>query len=776
MAAINSYLFKRAINQFLKCNELDSDKGKALVDKIKDGANDNLNVILETMTGAPALHRDLLKAICIEKIENLSEDFFLNSLSHNKTSIRSSASEILVQSNAVKPEKLFKRLKEPDVNFSEILTVLRTQKSSLKPEDIINNAMRLEASNALQLLKLAEELLTPLNLAKLAVQPKKIKDPALKINLLRYLSSVQQAAVADLIIEFLSDINKSVVLEALKSLTRLSVRFDVSPVLPLISGMSEAHQTLALEVITNQINPFLIPQLSICFSTKLTALHHALVIIIADHVNKKSFVGFLSEFETKDSWTKDQIINLFLKLNNSNLLSVAKELSSHDSEFVRSCAQKISGYDIDDDNLEKIGEFALNEDWQVSLRAIQTLGKSANPASVGILQKVLSVRPDVSVAVLNAVKQLGYSSGLGIAFLCLDNSEISIQRSALETIASIADEKHAKSARDSITWKIPTFEPEIAAIANLIIEKINFRFDPSANKPSPDKQSDMKMPMLENLESIKIGSVWMERYRILKEIGRGTMGFVMLVEDEVIGESLVLKFMHPELTIDPDSRERFKREFAYTRKVSHPSVIRVHDLFLKDDICALSMEYFESHGINELFNKKKAIGDRKGLEILLQVSSGMAAAHKQGVIHRDLKPSNILINQLNQVKIVDFGIAAATTGIDSTLTKTGAIIGSPAYLAPERVGGLKADNRSDIYSLGIIAYYMFSGVLPYVGKPMAILLKHRQGNAPLVHQINKNINPGISALISNMMAIDPDKRPQSMLTILDQVKVLLAAT
>jgi serine/threonine-protein kinase len=139
------------------------------------------------------------------------------------------------------------------------------------------------------------------------------------------------------------------------------------------------------------------------------------------------------------------------------------------------------------------------------------------------------------------------------------------------------------------------------------------------------------------------------------------------------------------------------------------------------------MEFFKSRGIDEYLKEKGYFKADEGLRVVLQVAKGMAAAHDQGVIHRDLKPSNILMNEKGLVKIVDFGIAAATSKAESnmTLTQQGSIIGTPAYISPERARGLEADHRSDIYALGVIAYCLFSGKLPYTGEPMSIVPAHR---------------------------------------------------
>ena len=789
MAKLSSILFKRSLNQFLDCSDLDSSKAKGLTEKIRKSSGDYLDIILESIIHAPLAHGEVLKAICQENVEGFSEEFFLDNLSHDETVYRTSVTDILSHSKAVHADKLYKRLHEPGASAAEIIDLLGVQARLLKPEEIINNALKLDTAYAIQLLKLVEGSEIPIDLSRLRFQTGKIKNPIFKGNLLRYFSRVEEAEVAPLIIEFLADSNKTVVLEALNALRRLNVGFDVSVLLPLLAGMTEVEQALAIEVIEKQANSVLIAKLAPYLSGKSELLQAAIGRIIGNYADRKSFEEFLLNLEKEDTWVREQAVEFLQKLKNKNLFKVAAELNSHEQEFIRASAQKIAGYQLGASDLEKIGKFALSDDWQVRQRAIQTLSKSGNRASVKILGKVVSSWPEESVAVLEALQQLGYSKGLEVAFKCLEGSDLAVQRSALETINAITSEKHAQNARESIAWKLPKLNPALRGKAQDIIVRMGSEFglpeikidledvaEPDINlagsyeAPAPKATAN-----LASLDVLQIDSLWLDRYHIIEEIGRGAMGLVMLVEDKMVDEMLILKFMQPELTMDSGSRERFKREVKYARKVGHPNVIRVHDLLLQDNLCALSMEYFKSSGLEKLISQKKRFNTLEGLEILYQVSDGMAAAHSQAVIHRDLKPSNILVDAAGQVKIVDFGIASATTGADSTITQTGSIIGSPAYLAPERVEGLEADHRSDIYSLGIIAYYMFSGQLPYSGQPMQVLARHREGGAAPVNMVNAEASAEVSQLIQTMMAVAPDARPKSMQLVRDAIRQIMDA-
>lgn len=689
------------------------------------------------------------------------------------------------KSTTIDSSRLFRNLQKPDASHGEIIGLLDSHKHLLRPEDIINHALKLDSHYAIQLLNLVEGSNLPIDLSKLSLQIGKYDNPEFKTILLRYFGTVEQPQIALMLSRFLTDSNKIVVLQALQALNRLPVSFDASIMLPFIESMSSVEQELAFAIIDKQANASLVPHLSAYLTGKSTDRNDFFGKIIAEHTDEENFEYFLQRLNIEDDWTQQQSIACLQKFSNENLSEVARKLANHKQEFIRNTAQLLVINLLDDKDIKKIAEFALSDNWQARARAVQSLAKSSNRASIPILKNVFDQWPDTSVLVLRAVKQLGFSKGLEIAFECLKSSEANVQRAALETITALTSEKHASNIRDNILWNIPALTHELRGYARQLIMQLTKDYGLSVleidDKPVagggfveiPETQIVNSEENKSLLDTLKPGSVWMDRYHIKKEIGRGAMGRVMLVEDDMIDESLIVKFMLPELTIDKQSTERFKREVKYARKVGHPNVIRVHDLLLKDDVCAISMEYFESRGMEVILHERKFFDTRDGLKILYQIASGMAAAHEQAVIHRDLKPSNILINNSGHVKIVDFGIASASTSADSTLTQTGSIIGSPAYLSPERAKGKEANERSDIYSLGIVAYYMFTGQLPYSGKPMEVLAQHRDGKAPPINEVKKSVPAEIALLVSKMTAVNPESRPKSMLAVRNEIKGLL---
>ena len=609
----------------------------------------------------------------------------------------------------------------------------------------------------------------------------------MKIMLLRYLGNVDQSRVAQLIVRFLNDKNKTVIIEALKSLKGLKANFDLALLLPPFELMTDVSRQLALEIIEARADADFVPKLAPLTCGKSDEIRETFVKLFSRHVTAGGLEKFFKLLDLQEWWGQEQALKALHKFGGDRLFAAAQGLSDHENDFVRDQAQRLAAKASDPGDVKQLWASALHENWQVRDNAIETIGKSGNRESIGILKKVIDRYPESATAVLQAVAELGLTKGLEIAFACLRMSEALVQREALETIGKLATERHASAVREKLMQMVPSLQATVRDTAGEVVSSLTEQFKLEPLDVDEDAYFDTRLIKLDgsddfdkattqtqipvaatseqqyqNIENFKKGDEWLGRYRIDREIGRGAMGRVMLATDEMVGENLILKFMHPELTAEEDSRERFLREVRYSRKVSHPNVIRVHDMLSHEGLSAISMEFFESRGIDEYLKKGKFFEADKGLKILLQVANGMAAAHDQDVIHRDLKPSNILMDDKGLVKIVDFGIASATSKADSQLTQVGSIIGTPAYLSPERARGMEADHRSDIYALGVIAYAMFSGKLPYVGEPMSLLFQHIEGKAKPVHEIRDTVNPRISLLVQKLMAVDVDDRLQTM--------------
>jgi serine/threonine-protein kinase len=295
-------------------------------------------------------------------------------------------------------------------------------------------------------------------------------------------------------------------------------------------------------------------------------------------------------------------------------------------------------------------------------------------------------------------------------------------------------------------------------------------FDRTATSQTPP---GTPRPLTTTLEP---GQVLAQRYRVQRLLGKGGMGAVYLADDEVLSELVALKVISSAFAADETAMiARFRREAAAARKVSSPSVIRIHDLGeARPGLLYLSMEYFAGRTLAELMAQRGSLPLDDTRDILKQIAGGLEAAHQAGVIHRDLKPSNVLIGERGAVKIIDFGLA--TTAMGEGLTATGAILGTPHYMAPEQVRGKAVDARSDIYALGALAYHLVCGRPPFTGdNAIAIGFAHLSEPPPPPRLLRKDCPPNLEAAILAALAKDPDDRPASARAFLEKATASSAA-
>jgi eukaryotic-like serine/threonine-protein kinase len=215
-----------------------------------------------------------------------------------------------------------------------------------------------------------------------------------------------------------------------------------------------------------------------------------------------------------------------------------------------------------------------------------------------------------------------------------------------------------------------------------------------------------------------VGSIIADRYHVVKKLGEGGMGQVYLAEHVKMGRKSAVKVMNPGMTQDPDAISRFNREASNASRINHPNVAAIYDFGeTPEGIIYLAMEFVEGDSLTSIIEKNGALAPQRAGDILRQAGEALAVAHDLGIVHRDLKPDNIMIARNREgtdvVKVVDFGIAKAGNNEAQKVTKTGLVVGTPEYMSPEQLAGDTLDGRSDIYSLGLVAFNMLTGKLPF---------------------------------------------------------------
>src|SRR6201988_4666939 len=297
-----------------------------------------------------------------------------------------------------------------------------------------------------------------------------------------------------------------------------------------------------------------------------------------------------------------------------------------------------------------------------------------------------------------------------------------------------------------------------------------FSFDEATQKlehpeTPPSKSKQKSFSSLDSIDDARFvpGTILADRYRIVGLLGKGGMGEVYRADDLKLGQPVALKFLPDHLLRDGAALARFHREVRVARQVSHKNVCRVYDIGETEGRHFLSMEYIKGEELSSLLRRIGSLPIDKSIQLARQICAGLNAAHDVGVLHRDLKPANIMIDGDGNARILDFGLA----GLSEELPEHELAAGTPAYMAPEQLAGTEQTVKTDIYSLGLVLYELFTSKKAFEAKTIGELIEMRRNHTTptSLSSLIKDIDPLIERVIDRCLQTDPTLRPSSALQV-----------
>jgi serine/threonine-protein kinase len=273
------------------------------------------------------------------------------------------------------------------------------------------------------------------------------------------------------------------------------------------------------------------------------------------------------------------------------------------------------------------------------------------------------------------------------------------------------------------------------------------------------------------MSELEPGAIVDGRYKVLRRLGAGGMADVFLVEDEQLSRKVALKLLHRRFSADPGFVERFRREAQAAASLQHPNVVGIYDRGAFDGTYYIAMEYLPGRSLKQLIRQEAPLDPLRAIDIAVQILKAARFAHRRGVIHRDLKPHNVIVDESDQAKVTDFGIARAGA---SDMTETGSIMGTAQYLSPEQAQGHAVSESSDLYSIGVVMYEMLTGRVPFDGESaVTIALKHVSEAPVPPSKLNPDIPPALEQAVLWALNKNPADRPadaDQFITVLEQVR------
>ena len=699
------------------------------------------------------------------------------------------------------PTQLLDFFDDEEVSKPSLIEVLRVHKQDLSVHELLRHAYACPSREKAALFKIIEETVRPEMVPDLVARMGG-KDPAVKVHLMHLLTKLENPEINQALEMQLSDSNKLVRSAALGALAKRGGNINVGKVAKLLTDPDLEVQNKAVDVLISAKHPDTIKFLVEALKDESEYARRAAVEVLNEIGDQNSVKDLLGAIKDDDWWVRSRAGDALAEIGGPRVVDSVLTLINDKDEDIRRTAIEILNSTKDQRAVDHLIKATDDTDWWVRERAVDALSKIGDPKALPKLESMLGQDSRTDTVVIRAIAELGSRKHVSKILPMLQSPEREVQLESMKALAKLADEGQAESIRKLLSKIRDSGEATLINAADKALKNLDDRFlEAAVQEPATGEKvtAYTKTVLIENedldamlqaqadeiaeaakpaapaapaagigppvldITKLNPGDVIDDRYRYIEKIGKGAFGTVLLMEDEVVDEQLILKFLNANVSSDDEMMKRFVHELRYSRKVTHHNIIRIYDFLSLQGCYAISMEYFPSHTLSGEIPDGKPMPFEKVLQFSKDMVAGMTVAHQAGVIHRDLKPANVLVNEEGLLKIVDFGVAAAASSGGTDLTKTGYVIGSPKYMAPEQILGKKVDKTADIYSIGVIMYEMATGIPPYSkGDHMSVMYQHVQGKAARCQEVNPEISDDFAAIIEKAMSVDKTKRFQSM--------------
>jgi len=756
---------------------------KKALDNLKGLGHGAVPIILKQLPNADKKQTVGLVNVLADLVSERSFNLYAEGLRDGDRRTVSGSAWALSNSTNYSTDRLVSLFGDDDIPAAILSDIVREQGDRMNVRAMIARAYELEGQEQAAVFKLVKELVSVELLPELVARIDGAQGKT-KIYLVHAVSKFKRPETAKILEKLLKDQDRQVRAAAAEGLLQFDRIRDVEVVCAMLTDPDFGVQTKAVELLIKLKDPETVKYLVDALKDESEYTRRSAVEVLNELADADSIKYLLNAIGDKDWWVRSRACDALASIGGPKVTNAALHLIRDDDENIRRSAIEILNQTRDERAVKHLIAATKDKDWWVRERAADALADIGSTDALPALMDMLESDEKSLPAALRALGKLGDERIVHkvMPMTKHENNEVRIE--AIRALSFVAGPDTAGDVKQRIASAAKGQDESVKEAAKEALSRIEHRLADSIIGASSTNQrltdtghtllTETPTATLEtagtggsrlNIDELEPDDMIEGRYRFIQKVGKGAFGTVLLVEDTVVNEQLILKFLNPAISTDDEMMNRFVHELRFSRKITHNNVIRIYDFLKLSGNYAISMEYFPSHTLSQEIQKSNPMPMRKAIGWAKDIATGMSEAHVAGVVHRDLKPANLLIDDDGLLKIVDFGVAAAAgpSSSDTQLTKTGYVIGSPKYMAPEQILGKKVDHHADIYSVGVIIYEMLTGQPPYSkGDHMAVMYQHVQGNCAPCEEVNPNIPPELAAVVKKAMAIEIKDRYGSM--------------
>ncbi len=662
MGLLSGLLSDGSIAKITQCASLGEPAIQKAIAKLKKNPKASIPRLAEALQSTNKLANAHIIEVLTDLASTSTLDSYVPFLGDDVEIIRQGVSEALCKAEDIDPNALVGKLADPNLSKTAIMNVLTAHKEKLKAVNLIRFVFNVDHSEQVALFKIIDSVATDTVVTEI-INRIDTKEAFIRSNFAKILRKFDRPQVHEALEKLLSDDNKNVRLAALDGLSHMKGDISIDRLTMLIDDADYAVQNKAVETIVSIEHPDTVAHLVPHLKSESEYTRRAAVEVLNEIASPTSVRDLFRILKDEDWWVRSRAADALGKIGGPKVVKAVLILLKDKDEFVRRSAIEIINSTEDESTYDSLVDALGDSDWWVRERAVDGLANLGNRQAVPMLIKLLQKNENnkddkniesMAIILLQALGKLEAKSAVPYVIKQLWAKQDNIVKETLACLERIVDDMSVDEIVSSITHALENRDEELRELGGNSIDRIldvqhKERTDIRATLSRSDSDvSEKTMPgtiirgkaelQQKSVDPTKLqpDDILAGRYKYIRQVGKGAFGSVYLMEDLMINEDVILKFLNAQFVSDDSVIKRFIYELRFARKVTHQNVIRIYDLITFGDSHAISMEYFESHTLSAELKERKPLTNERVIKIATDIASGMESAHNAKVIHRSL--------------------------------------------------------------------------------------------------------------------------------------------